>query len=128
MWKPVLSISLGSALGALLRWGLGWSVEASWLAGIAMSTTSVAVVYAVMLEFGLNTTNCGKTVLAACFITDLATVVALGLIFAPFTWRPNTGRSFMCSLSHGRPTLAKRWKRRRWSRIRAAMPTTSRSR
>lgn len=52
-----------------------------------MSTTSVAVVYAVMLEFGLNVTDYGKAVLAACFITDLATVVALGLIFAPFTMR-----------------------------------------
>ena len=60
---------------------------ASWLAGVAMSTTSVAVVYAVMIEFGFNTTDYGKTVLAACFITDLGTVVALGLIFAPFTIR-----------------------------------------
>ena len=57
----------------------------SWLAGVAMSTTSVAVVYAVMLEFGFNTTEYGKTMLAACFVTDLGTVVALGLIFAPFT-------------------------------------------
>jgi Kef-type K+ transport system membrane component KefB len=58
---------------------------ASWLAGVAMSTTSVAVVYAVMLEFGFNATDYGKVVLAACFITDLGTVLALGLIFAPFT-------------------------------------------
>jgi glutathione-regulated potassium-efflux system ancillary protein KefC len=50
-----------------------------------MSTTSVAVVYAVMMEFGFNKTEYGKTILAACFITDLGTVVALGLIFAPFT-------------------------------------------
>lgn len=64
---------------------LHWSGAASWLAGVALSTTSVAVVYAVMLEFGLNTTNFGKTVLAACFINDLATVLALGLIFSPFT-------------------------------------------
>jgi Kef-type K+ transport system membrane component KefB len=54
---------------------------------VALSTTSVAVVYAVMLEFGLNRTEYGKVVLAACFINDLATVVALGLMFAPFTWR-----------------------------------------
>jgi glutathione-regulated potassium-efflux system ancillary protein KefC len=54
----------------------------SWLAGVAMSTTSVAVVYAVMLEFGFNVTDYGKTILA---VTDLGTVVALGLIFAPFT-------------------------------------------
>jgi len=72
---------------AIARWVLGWTPEASWLAGIAMSTTSVAVVYAVMLEFGFNVTHYGKVVLAACFITDLATVVALGLIFAPFTLR-----------------------------------------
>lgn len=92
-WKQATVIGLVSfaapfvGCAALARWGLGWSPQASWLAGIAMSTTSVAVVYAVMLEFGFNTTEYGKTVLAACFITDLATVVALGLIFAPFTSR-----------------------------------------
>jgi glutathione-regulated potassium-efflux system ancillary protein KefC len=59
----------------------------SWLAGAAMSTTSVAVVYAVMIECGFNTTEYGKTILAACFVTDLGTVVALGLIFAPFTMK-----------------------------------------
>ena len=66
---------------------LGWTVRASWLAGVALSTTSVAVVYAVMLELGLNKTDFGKTVLAACFITDLGTVLALGILFAPFTMR-----------------------------------------
>lgn len=92
-WKQATAIGLVSftapflGCAALARWDLGWSVESSWLAGIAMSTTSVAVVYAVMLEFGLNATDYGKTVLAACFVTDLATVVALGLIFAPFTIR-----------------------------------------
>ena len=54
-------------------------------ASSVFSTTSVAVVYAVMLEFGFNMTDYGKTVLAACFVTDLGTVIALGLIFAPFT-------------------------------------------
>ena len=66
---------------------LDWSVPASWLAGVALSTTSVAVVYAVMLELGLNATDFGKAVLAACFVTDLGTVLALGLIFAPFTYK-----------------------------------------
>jgi Kef-type K+ transport system membrane component KefB len=90
-WKEATVIGLVSftapflVCAAAARWLLGWSPEASWLAGVAMSTTSVAVVYAVMLEFGFNVTEYGKTVLAACFITDLATVVALGLIFAPFT-------------------------------------------
>lgn len=90
-WKQASAIGLISFVApflgcaAVARWGLGWSIDASWLAGIAMSTTSVAVVYAVMLEFGLNTTEYGKVVLAACFVTDLGTVVALGIIFAPFT-------------------------------------------
>jgi Kef-type K+ transport system membrane component KefB len=64
---------------------LGWTVLSSWLAGVALSTTSVAVVYAVMLELGLNRTGFGKAILAACFINDLGTVIALGLIFSPFT-------------------------------------------
>jgi hypothetical protein len=57
----------------------------SWLAGVALSTTSVAVVYSVMLELGSNRTDFGKGVLAACFVNDLGTVIALGLIFSPFT-------------------------------------------
>jgi Kef-type K+ transport system membrane component KefB len=76
---------LGCAAGA--HFLLGWETMPSWLTGVAMSTTSVAVVYAVMLEYGFNATDYGKTVLAACFVTDLGTVVALGLIFAPFTIR-----------------------------------------
>ena len=90
-WKEASAIGLvgfvAPFLGcaALARWVMGWSGDSSWLAGIAMSTTSVAVVYAVMLEFGLNTTEYGKVVLAACFVNDLATVLALGFVFAPFT-------------------------------------------
>jgi glutathione-regulated potassium-efflux system ancillary protein KefC len=64
---------------------LGWAWRPSWLAGVALSTTSVAVVYAVMLELGFNQTTYGKAILAACFINDLGTVLALGLIFSPFT-------------------------------------------
>jgi Kef-type K+ transport system membrane component KefB len=72
---------------AVARYLLGWGTEASWLAGIALSTTSVAVVYAVLLELGLNKTPYGKAILAACFVNDLGTVIALGLIFSPFTLR-----------------------------------------
>src|SRR5207302_4165807 len=76
---------LGCAAAA--DYWLGWETMPSWLAGVAMSTTSVAVVYAVMLEFGLNATDYGKVVLAACFVTDLGTVLVLGFIFAPFTMK-----------------------------------------
>ena len=57
------------------------------LCGIALSTTSMAVVYAVMLEYGFNKTDFGKGILGACFVNDLGTVIALGLIFAPFTYK-----------------------------------------
>jgi glutathione-regulated potassium-efflux system ancillary protein KefC len=92
-WKETTTIGLVAfftpflGCAAAAYYLLHWNVDASWLAGIALSTTSVAVVYAVMLEFGLNKTEYGKTVLAACFINDLATVLALGLMFAPFTYR-----------------------------------------
>ncbi|MGD0169412.1 MAG: cation:proton antiporter [Smithella sp.] len=66
---------------------IGWNLQASLLCGIALSTTSMAVVYAVMLEYGFNKTDFGKGVLGACFINDLGTVIALGLIFAPFTYK-----------------------------------------
>ena len=62
----------------------GWDLHAAEIAGVALSTTSVAVVYAVMIESGLSEQELGKTILAACFITDLGTVVALGLLFADF--------------------------------------------
>lgn len=92
-WKEATAIGLISfaaplvGCAAVAYYWLGWNPLASWLAGVALSTTSVAVVYAVMLEFGFNKTDYGKTVLAACFVTDLGTVLALGLIFAPFTFR-----------------------------------------
>src|SRR6266498_5207062 len=63
---------------------LGWPLHQAQLAGIALSTTSVAVVYAVMIEGGLGQTPLGKTILAACFITDFGTVLALGTLFANF--------------------------------------------
>jgi Kef-type K+ transport system membrane component KefB len=63
---------------------LNWPMRQAWIAGIALSTTSVAVVYAVMIEGGLGSTAMGKMLLAACFITDFGTVLALGVLFADF--------------------------------------------
>jgi Kef-type K+ transport system membrane component KefB len=59
-WKASLSIGFVSFLlpflGALLFClsVLGWDLHAAEIGGIALSTTSVAVVYAVMVETGLN--------------------------------------------------------------------------
>jgi Kef-type K+ transport system membrane component KefB len=64
----------------------GWSLPEAQIAGIALSTTSVAVVYAVMIETGYNETELGKLILAACFINDLGTVLSLGILFANYDW------------------------------------------
>jgi Kef-type K+ transport system membrane component KefB len=68
----------------IAQYFLGWSLHQAQIAGIALSTTSVAVVYAVMIEKGLGDTAMGKMILAACFITDFGTVLALGILFADF--------------------------------------------
>ncbi len=92
-WKEAMVVGLVGFVGPfagcalIARYVLHWTLQSSLLAGVALSTTSVAVVYAVMLELGFNKTDFGKAILAACFINDLGTVIALGLIFAPFTMR-----------------------------------------
>jgi Kef-type K+ transport system membrane component KefB len=91
-WKASLSIGVVSFLlpfGAAFGFCglvLGWQLHAAEIGGIALSTTSVAVVYAVMVETGLNRHDLGKLILAACFVTDLGTVLALGGLFATYGW------------------------------------------
>ncbi len=89
-WRPAVAIGFVSFFApfvsamAYAYYVAGWSADASKIAGVALSTTSVAVVYAVMIETGLNRTSLGKLILASCFVTDLGTVVAMGLMFAHF--------------------------------------------
>lgn len=90
-----VSIGVVSFLGpfvvaALVAYGLlDWSVKASLIAGTALSTTSLAVVYAVLVETGLNATRIGKLIMSACFVTDMGTALALSAIFIkPNSWFP----------------------------------------
>ncbi len=91
------SVSLGIAsfigpfiVAALVAYGLlDWTVKASLIAGTALSTTSLAVIYAVLVEDGLNQTELGKLLMSATFVTDMATAVALSAIFIkPNVWFP----------------------------------------
>jgi Kef-type K+ transport system membrane component KefB len=90
-WRPSLAIGLVSfgapflVAMAAAYWVLGWSGEASAIAGIALSTTSLAVVYAVLVETGLNQARLGKLLMSATFVTDFGTAAALSVIFI----RPN---------------------------------------
>jgi len=89
-WGPSISIGLVSFAAPYLgciayaRYALDWSWPEAQIAGIALSTTSVAVVYSVMVETGYNKSELGKIILAACFVTDLGTVLALGAVFASY--------------------------------------------
>ena len=89
-WRASLTIGTISFLAPFLGawafayWVSGWDYHGSLIAGIALSTTSVAVVYAVMVESGFSSTELGKLILAACFVTDFGTVLALGAFFADF--------------------------------------------
>jgi Kef-type K+ transport system membrane component KefB len=77
---------VGPFLGVLFftRYVSGWPWDQAEIAALALSTTSVAVVYAVMVESGFNRTEIGKIILAACFINDLGTVLVLGILFADY--------------------------------------------
>jgi len=58
-----------------------WTLQASLIAGVALSTTSLAVVYSVLVETGLSKTQIGKLLMAATFITDMGTALALSILF-----------------------------------------------
>jgi Kef-type K+ transport system membrane component KefB len=63
------------------RYFLHWDWSAAKLAGVALSTTSLAVVYAVLVETGLTHTEIGKIIMAATFVTDFGTALGLSLLF-----------------------------------------------
>jgi len=64
------------------RYACGWNWQQAQIAGLALSSASVAVVYAVLSEAGFKKTELGKLTLAACFVNNLGTVLALGILFA----------------------------------------------
>ena len=90
-WSSVLIGATGFILPffgvlAYTHYVCHWPWPQAEIAGLALSTTSVAVVYAVMVETGFNKTELGKIILAACFVNDLGTVLVLGALFANYNW------------------------------------------
>jgi Kef-type K+ transport system membrane component KefB len=92
-WRASLSIGIVSffgpfvVVGLLAYYGLGWNHRQAEIAGIALSTTSLAVVYAVLVETGLNQMIVGKRLMSATFVTDFGTAAALSVLFIkPTLW------------------------------------------
>jgi Kef-type K+ transport system membrane component KefB len=92
-WKASLSIGFVSfcapvaVVGTLCYYALGWNHRQAEIGGLALSTTSLAVVYAVLVETGLNRELVGKRLMSATFVTDIATVAGLTVLFVkPTLW------------------------------------------
>jgi len=92
-WKASISIGLVSffapfaVVGLLCYYALGWNHRQAEIGGLALSTTSLAVVYAVLVETGLNRELVGKRIMSATFVTDIATVAGLTILFvSPTIW------------------------------------------
>ena len=92
-WQASMSIGAVSfaapfvvALGACY-WLAGWNRDQAEIGGLALSTTSLAVVYAVLVETGLNRSLIGKRIMSATFVTDILTVIGLSVLFiTPNIW------------------------------------------
>ena len=92
-WRASLSIGLVSffapfaVVAVVAYYALDWSRRQAEIGGLALSTTSLAVVYAVLVETGLNRELVGKRLMSATFVTDIATVVGLTVLFVkPTIW------------------------------------------
>jgi Kef-type K+ transport system membrane component KefB len=92
-WRASLSIGLVSffapfaVVGTICYFMLGWDRRQAEIGGLALSTTSLAVVYAVLVETGLNRELVGKRLMSATFVTDIATVAGLTALFIkPTLW------------------------------------------
>jgi Kef-type K+ transport system membrane component KefB len=92
-WRPSLAIGLASffapfaVTGLVAYYALGWNHRQAEIGGLALSTTSLAVVYAVLVETGLNRELVGKRLMSATFVTDIATVIGLTVLFVkPTLW------------------------------------------
>jgi len=92
-WRASVSIGLISffapfaTVAVLAYYALDWSRRQAEIGGLALSTTSLAVVYAVLVETGLNREAVGKRLMSATFVTDIATVAGLTILFIkPTVW------------------------------------------
>ena len=104
-------------VGLFAYYALDWTREQAEIAGIALSTTSLAVVYAVLVETGLNQTLIGKRLMSATFVTDFGTATALSILFiTPNLWIiPFVGVSAL--LIFGLPRMAPDFFRRYGNRV-----------
>ena len=112
-WQASISIGAVSfaapfvvAMGRRTGWP-GWNRDQAEIGGLALSTTSLAVVYAVLVETGLNRSVIGKRIMSATFVTDILTVIGLSVLFiTPNIWVDPVRRASRSRSSGGCPRIA----------------------
>ncbi len=72
---------------AVARFVLGWSMPASSLAAVALSTACVSVVYTIMLDSQMNRTRLGQSLLAASYVNNLFSATVMCVLLATMTSR-----------------------------------------
>lgn len=73
------------AVFILVYFILNWNLSSSVLIAIALSETSIAIVYSTLTEKNLFNKELGKLIMIATFITNLFTAIALNLILFEFS-------------------------------------------
>ncbi len=63
-----------------------WSWDARLAGGLALTTTSVAVVYAVLAEYELIKLPVAKTIISVTFVNDILTLIGINFVHISFDW------------------------------------------
>jgi len=118
-WKASLAIGCCSlavplvGVFALARFAFGLDLLPSGVVAIALSTTSLALVYHALKERGLLEHDLGQTVLAAASVVDVLSMVSLALLLGEAGWGTAIFLLVAIPLVIGLPRLG-RWIFRRY--------------
>lgn len=76
----VVQIAIATVMGSALAWALGWSIEAGFVFGLALSTASTVVLLRALQERRMIDTEKGRIAVGWLIVEDLAMVLALVLL------------------------------------------------
>jgi CPA2 family monovalent cation:H+ antiporter-2 len=84
----IAQITIATLMGAVLAWGLGWSIAAGLVFGLALSVASTVVMMRALEERRLVESDEGRIAVGWLVVEDLAVVLALVIIPAVAGYEP----------------------------------------